>query len=76
MVHESSLPNGKGWSPLTWQVIQGKKTILVTIIEASDEVDSGAIYFQEEIRLEGHELVEKLRQLQAEATFSLCKIYK
>ena len=73
VVHESSLPNGKGWSPLTWQVIQGKKTIPVTIIEASDEVDSGAIYFQEEIRLEGHELVEKLRQLQAEATFSLCK---
>ena len=24
VVHESDLPKGKGWSPMTWQVLEGK----------------------------------------------------
>ena len=25
VVHESELPKGKGWSPLSWQILEGKK---------------------------------------------------
>ena len=24
VVHESELPKGKGWSPLSWQILEGK----------------------------------------------------
>ena len=27
VVHESDLPRGKGWSPMTWQVLEGKDEI-------------------------------------------------
>ena len=34
VVHESALPDGKGWSPLTWQIIEGKNEIPITLFEA------------------------------------------
>ncbi len=71
VVHESYLPKGKGWSPLTWQVIEGKNKIPVTLIEASDSIDSGLIYLQNEILLKGHELVDELRDLQGGATIDI-----
>lgn len=71
VVHESDLPHGKGWSPMTWQVLEGKNRIPVRLIEAVDKVDSGVIHGETEIELEGHELVEELRVKQAMATRNL-----
>jgi len=71
VVHESDLPKGKGWSPLTWQIVEGASSITVTLFEASEKVDDGAIYEQETIEFKGTELVDELRKLQAEATMRL-----
>ncbi len=73
VVHESDLPQGKGWSPLTWQILVGKNRIPVTIFEAEDNVDSGPIYAQQWIEFEGHELIDELRAAQAIATVKLCR---
>jgi len=73
VVHESDLPKGRGWSPLTWQVLEGADSIPVTLFEAAEEVDSGPIYLQETIDLHGNELVEELRDLQAASTIHLCR---
>jgi UDP-2,4-diacetamido-2,4,6-trideoxy-beta-L-altropyranose hydrolase len=72
VVHESDLPRGKGWSPLTWQILEGKNRIPVTLFEAAEKVDSGDIYLQEWLEFEGHELLDELRQAQAKATLRLC----
>jgi len=71
VVHESDLPQGKGWSPMTWQVLEGKQEIPVTLFEAVEAVDSGPIYLQGSMLLEGHELVDELRAKQADATLKL-----
>ena len=71
VVHESALPQGKGWSPLTWQILEGKNEIPVTLIEATEQLDAGDIYNQEIIHLEGHELVDELRKKQGKATIQL-----
>ncbi len=71
VVHESDLPRGKGWSPLTWQILEGKNIIPITLLEAHDEIDSGNIYFQEFIQLDGHELVDELRAKQVNSTINL-----
>jgi methionyl-tRNA formyltransferase len=73
VVHESALPHGKGWSPLTWQVLEGCTEIPVTLLEAAERVDSGLIYAEEIIRLRGDELVSELRARQAAATLTLCR---
>ena len=72
VVHESALPQGQGWSPMTWQILEGASQIPITLFEATAELDSGPIYLQHTIALQGTELVEEWRSLQAEATIALC----
>jgi methionyl-tRNA formyltransferase len=71
VVHESLLPEGKGWSPLTWQILEGKNTIPITLFEAEEKVDNGKIYLQDFMVFEGGELIGELREKQAEYTFKL-----
>lgn len=71
VVHESDLPEGKGWSPLTWQILEGKNEIPIILFEAERSVDSGAIYYQDLIQLNGNELIDEIRKAQGKATVSL-----
>lgn len=72
VIHESELPKGKGWSPMTWQILEGKTSIPFTLFEASAEgVDAGVIYIRDNIFLEGNELVDEWRDKQAEKTFEM-----
>ena len=73
VVHESDLPLGRGWSPLSWQIIEGASDIAVTLFEAESSVDSGCIYAQVWLHFDGTELVTELRAAQAVATISLCR---
>ena len=72
LVHESALPKGKGWSPLTWQILEGKNEIPITLFEAEESVDSGKIYIGDTMHFNGTELVEELRKKQAEYTIKMC----
>ena len=73
VVHESALPAGKGWSPLTWQILEGKNDIPITLFEAQESVDSGDIYLQDEMHFEGHELNSELKHAQGRKTMELVK---
>jgi methionyl-tRNA formyltransferase len=75
VVHESSLPQGRGFSPLTWQILEGKNSIPISLIEASEEVDAGKIVGSDIIEFEGHELNDELKAKQAAATLGLCLKY-
>lgn len=72
VIHASSLPKGKGWSPLFWQVIDGANEITFTMFEASEKVDNGGIYLQKNLSLTGYELNAELRQKQACLTMEMC----
>jgi spore coat polysaccharide biosynthesis predicted glycosyltransferase SpsG len=75
VVHESDLPRGRGWSPLTWQILEGANRIPVTLLEAAPKVDSGTIYAQEWLTFEGHELIDDLRLAAACATLRVCDLF-
>lgn len=72
VVHESALPAGKGFAPMTWQILEGKNDIPICLIEASDEIDGGRVWLRDIIHLEGHELCAEWREKQASKTFELC----
>jgi methionyl-tRNA formyltransferase len=72
VVHESALPQGQGWSPMTWQILDGASAIPITLFEAVADLDAGPIYLQQQIALQGDELVEEWRALQAQAPLELC----
>ena len=38
------LPDGKGWSPHVWQILEGKTSITMSAISAVAELDSGPIW--------------------------------
>ena len=75
VVHESALPQGRGFAPVAWQVLEGALRIPFCLIEAVKEPDAGQIFLQDEIVLEGHELNEALRRKQGEATVDICWRY-
>lgn len=72
VVHESALPEGRGWSPMTWQVLADRRQIVVTLLEVAKQVDAGRIHLQTTIELTGQELVAEWRALQSSATRQLC----
>lgn len=71
VIHESDLPKGRGWSPMGWQILQGKNRIPIVLFEASDKTDAGSIYFKDYIDLEGTELLPEIRKKQAAKTEEL-----
>jgi len=72
VIHESDLPEGKGWAPLFWQILEGKNTIVFTMFEAGQGIDDGEVYIRRTLHLTGDELNDELRKKQAELTMSMC----
>ena len=75
VIHASKLPEGKGMSPMTWQVLEGKREIPLTLFEAIEGVDSGQIYLEEIVSLDGGELLEELRSKIGEAILRMMTIF-
>jgi methionyl-tRNA formyltransferase len=71
VVHESDLPEGRGFAPVQWQVLKGKADITVCLLEISDEVDTGNIFDKMILSLDGSELYGEIRKKQAMITFEL-----
>ncbi len=72
VVHASRLPKGRGMSPWVWQILEGARTLPLTLFEAVAELDAGPLYRTVEIPLEGHELVDEIRDKLGTATIALC----
>lgn len=75
VAHPSKLPHGKGWSPLAWQILDGKNLIPITLFEASIKVDDGPIYLLDYIELEGHELNDEIKSKQGIKTIEMVLKY-
>lgn len=71
VLHASDLPKGRGWSPYIWSILGGAHQITVCLLEASDPVDSGAIWLKTTFDLEGHELLQEINAKLFEAELML-----
>lgn len=71
VIHPSPLPQGRGWSPQVWTILEGKDRLCISLIEAVDRVDAGAIWQQREVRLAGHELWDEIAGLIGDAEIEL-----
>lgn len=73
VIHESALPNGRGWSPLAHQILEGKNTIVFSMIEAVDEIDGGRIVMQKKLHLDGTELFDEIHRKSAELKLEMVR---
>ena len=71
VVHESDLPKGRGMSPFTWQILEGRSEIPVCLLEVSEKLDAGKIYGKRYVKLNGSELIDEWREYQYNATKDL-----
>lgn len=62
VVHASDLPKGKGMSPTSWQILEGKNKIAVTLFEVADKIDAGDYYIKDFFLLDGTELLAEWRE--------------
>ncbi|MEM6309152.1 MAG: formyltransferase family protein [Pseudomonadota bacterium] len=44
VLHASDLPQGRGWSPYIWAILDGAEKVCVSALNAEDRVDTGAIW--------------------------------
>lgn len=56
VTHASDLPQGRGWSPVVWTVLNGGAELTLSLIEAADPVDSGRVYGKYRARLKPSDL--------------------
>ncbi|NWO04292.1 MAG: UDP-glucuronic acid dehydrogenase [Alteromonadaceae bacterium] len=52
VLHASDLPQGRGWSPHVWEIIQGNEAITLSLLEAEDKVDTGRVWLKRRIPIE------------------------
>lgn len=71
VIHESDLPKWKWMSPLTWQILEWKNIIPITLFEMDEKIDNWNWYIKDNIYLTWYELSNELRIKQYEKTKEL-----
>lgn len=71
VIHASDLPQGRGWSPHVWEIINGSTRLTLTLLEAEDEVDSGNIWKKKCIEIPKTALYDEINQLIFQAELEL-----
>ena len=78
--HESNLPQGKGMSPLSWQILNNKKEIFFSLIEASSKLDGGVVYYKKKVTIPKTYLFDDIKKIQFDENLKLIikfiKFYK
>lgn len=62
VLHASNLPEGRGWSPHIWEIIEGKSELTISLLEANDKVDTGNIWKKINLQLQGDELYDEINE--------------
>jgi methionyl-tRNA formyltransferase len=72
VVHASELPKGRGMSPLTWQILEGRNQIPLTLFEAVEAIDAGPVYLRDHINLRGTELLPEIHLILGQKILEMC----
>jgi len=72
VVHASELPKGKGMSPMTWQILEGRNSIPLTLFEAVEALDAGPVYLRDTVNFEGNELLPEMQELMGRKIVEMC----
>ena len=75
VAHASDLPKGRGFSPLTYMILEGKNDIPICLLEMVAEADAGPVVYKDWIKYKGHELVGELREKLGQAQIDIVLKY-
>ncbi|WP_417422287.1 formyltransferase family protein [Halomonas sp.] len=63
VLHASDLPEGRGWSPHVWALLGGAREITVTLLDADDGVDTGAVWVKKSFPVAADALHDEVDRL-------------
>ncbi|CUH94418.1 hypothetical protein P22_0484 [Propionispora sp. 2/2-37] len=75
VIHAGDLPKEKGWSPMTWRILQGINEVVLSLFEANTKVDSGKVYMKDKVVFNGDELLTELREKLADKILEMAVKY-
>lgn len=67
VIHASDLPRGRGMSPHIWQILEGGDRIVLTLLTATDPVDTGMIWHQAPVVIPRNAVFHEINRLIFEA---------
>ena len=70
VVQESTLPQGQGWSPMNWRILEGFSRIPITLSKPTADLDADPIFLQQELAVQSHKLVDEWRALPPRPPFT------
>lgn len=71
IIHASDLPNGRGWSPHIWEIINGATDITLCLLEAEDKVDTGDIWKKISVPIPKTTFFDEINELIFDAELAL-----
>ena len=71
VLHASDLPEGRGWSPHVWDILDGKEKLTLSLLTAEDGVDTGAIWAKRCFSVPRHALYDEINELLFQAELDL-----
>lgn len=71
VIHASDLPLGRGWSPHIWQILGGATELTLSLMEAENKLDSGAIWKKVLISIDRDALWDEINHKIFEAELGL-----
>lgn len=71
VIHASDLPDGRGWSPLIWQLLDGKTEFTLSMIEAHSQIDTGDIWEKINFTIPKHALWGEINEILCTKEISL-----
>ncbi len=71
VLHASDLPEGRGWSPHVWDVIEGRDHLTLSMLAVADPFDTGDVWQKRTIALDGTELYDEINRKLFDAEIEL-----
>ena len=71
VLHASDLPQGRGWSPHVWEIVNGGEAVTLSLLEAEDKVDTGRLWLKSSIPVSKTALWWEINQMLFDAETDL-----
>jgi len=71
IIHASDLPTGRGWNPHIWEIINDAKQVTLSLLEAENEIDSGDIWKNIQVKIPQTALYKEINELIFKAELEL-----
>jgi methionyl-tRNA formyltransferase len=75
-LHDSMLPEYRGFAPLNWTILNGEKETGVTMFKInSKEIDSGMVFMQKKVAIDFDDYAVDVCQKITDETIRICKLF-